>query len=137
MNLYNLHSEPETLDHHDTAFERVPRLVWEKYWDKSAELKKREEILAKDAKTAYVYASSVLKGPFPAGEAAIAKDAWCAYLYARDVLQKPWPAGEAAIAKNASLAYSYALLVLEKPFPAGEALSQWTRITRAGMPWMF
>jgi hypothetical protein len=52
MNLYKLHSKPEMLDHHDVAFEKVPKLVWEKYATDSdridrVELQKREKILAK------------------------------------------------------------------------------------------
>jgi hypothetical protein len=93
----------------------VPELVWEKYCGNSAELKKREKIFTKDPRTAYLYADHVLKGPFPAGEAAIAKNAGYAYRYAVDVLKGPFPAGEAAIAKSAGCAYWYADYVLELP----------------------
>jgi hypothetical protein len=89
MNLYNLHSKPEMLDHHDVAFERVPALVYEKYWREEAELQRREKILAKDPKIAYYYARCILNGPFSAGETAIAKDQYRAYLYAEIVLKLP------------------------------------------------
>jgi hypothetical protein len=89
MNLYKLHSKPETLDHYDVADEKVPALVWEKYQHEPAELKKREKVLARDPWTAYHYARFVLKKPFPAGEAAIAKNAEGAYWYALLVLNLP------------------------------------------------
>jgi hypothetical protein len=127
LNLYKLHSKPETLDLHDLAFEAVPELVWWKYKYIPTELKKREKILARDPWVAYEYALFLDK-PFPAGEAAIAKDAVRAYQYARDVLHGPFPAGEAAIAEACQRgtffpgwALWYARSVLQGPFPAGEA----------------
>jgi hypothetical protein len=86
VNLYKLHSKPETLDHHDVAFDKVPKLVWAKYRDQPTELKKREKILAKNPRTAYRYARFVLGKPFPAGEAVILKDTGYAYVYALLVL---------------------------------------------------
>jgi hypothetical protein len=121
MNLYKLHSKPETLDHHDVAYEKVPKLVWEKYLLNTAELKKREKIFAKDPRTAYEYARFVLLKPFPAGEHAIAKSAEYAFFYADEVIKEPFPAGEAALAKDPWYAYQYARYVLREPWPAGEA----------------
>jgi hypothetical protein len=114
MNLYKYHSRPETLDLHDQAFEQVPRLAWEKYWSDATELRKREKIWARNPKIAYLYAS-VVKEPFPAGEAIIAQDPWYAYWYASFVLHKPWPAGEVGIIKDALCAYHYARSVLKLP----------------------
>jgi len=74
-----------------------------------------------NAKLAYWYARDVIKGPWPAGEAAIATDPYWAYEYAHDVIGKPWPPGEAAIAKDPKLAYWYARDVIKGPWPAGEA----------------
>ena len=108
MDLYKLHSSPKSLDHYDTAFDLVPALVWERYRNNPAELKKREAVLAKDAKCAYWYARYVLNGPFKAGEAAIAKDTEYAYWYARHVLHGRFKAGEAAIAKDPEFSYMYA-----------------------------
>ena len=82
----------------------------------------------------YEYAREVLKGPFPAGEAAIATDPEWAYSYAVYVLDgKRFPAGEAGIATDPQWAYryarkearirtyDYAIYVLKGSFPAGEA----------------
>ena len=33
MNLYQLHSKPTELDHHDAAHEQIPEIVWDKYKD--------------------------------------------------------------------------------------------------------
>ena len=121
MNLYQYHPDPENAPGYATRYDTVPELVWERYELQLYELKKREEVLAKDAKYAYEYARWVLNGPFPAGEAALAKDAWYAYEYARWVLKGPFPVGEAVIAEDAQCAYWYARDVLGGPFPAGEA----------------
>src|SRR5215216_5866844 len=105
MNLYKYHSKPETLDHYDVAFDKVPKLIWGKYRDQPAELRKREKVLAKDTKTAFLYAHHVRHGPFPAGETVIAQDPEAAVSYAEYVLRGPFPAGEAAIAKDPEIAY--------------------------------
>jgi hypothetical protein len=39
-----------------------------------------------------------------------------------EVLKGPFPAGEAAIAKHSMYAYEYAVYVLKGPFPAGEPM---------------
>jgi hypothetical protein len=100
MNLYNLHSEPEYLDLYSEAHDRIPNLFWEKYKDAPAELKKREQYIAKNAKYSYMYAVYILKGPFKAGEAAITTSAHYSYIYAKEVLNGPFKAGEASIASS-------------------------------------
>ena len=115
LNLYDLHPDPKKAPYRDTAYETVPKLVWEKYQKQPQELKKRERVLAKDAEIAYLYAKYILKGPFPAGEAAIATDAHHTYYYARDVLKGPFPAGEATMAESAHFAPQYARNVLKIP----------------------
>ena len=116
MNLYNLHSEPESLLYFGEATEMVAKLFWEKYKNNPAELRKREAAISFVAFYAYLYANYVLKGPFPKGEAAIATDAYSAYLYARDVLEGPFPKGEAVIAKDADHAQYYATVILKADF---------------------
>jgi hypothetical protein len=80
-----------------------------------------EAAIAKSSEESCNYARDVLKGRFPAGEAAIAKDAHWSFLYARDVLKGRFPAGEAAIATDSNWSYCYALDVLKGRFPKGEA----------------
>jgi hypothetical protein len=109
MDLYSLHDDPKSLNHHDVAHDKVPELIWAKYRDQPAELKKREAALAKDPEIAYSYALYVLKGPFKLGEPAIAKDAKWAYWYARIVLKGPFKLGEPEIAKDPYWAYWYVL----------------------------
>ncbi len=127
MDLYSLHDDPSSLNHHDVAHDKVPELIWAKYKDQPAELKKREAALAKDPEIAYEYAQDVLEGPFKLGEPAIAKDAKCAYEYARDVLEGPFKLGEPAIAKNAEWAFEYARDVLKGPFKLSEPAIARTR----------
>jgi len=142
MNLYKFHTNPESLKHYDVAHEHVPQLKWEQLVGQSlhlidtdteyeydtdakddidlAEVKKYEHLWAKDTKTAYYYAHSILNAEFPAGEKAIAKDGYYAYMYARDVLKAAFPAGEKAISTDVHYASMYAMKVLKKRFPAGE-----------------
>ena len=68
-----------------------------------------EDAIAKDADTAYRYASRFLTGPFEKGEAAIAKKADVSFAYAVNVLGKRFEAGEKAIAKSDKWSFSYAL----------------------------
>ena len=65
----------------------------------------------------YLYARTVLKGPFPQGEDAIATSAVWSYRYARDVLKGPFPQGEDAIATVAYWSYKYARDILNDPKP--------------------
>jgi hypothetical protein len=94
MNIYQFHSNPESLDLYEERFTRVPNF-------------------------ALTHAEH-LGGRFPEGEAAIAKNAQTAFLYARDVIKERFPEGEAAIAKDARYAYTYAMQVIDGRFPAGE-----------------
>ena len=100
MNLYNLHSNPESLDHFEKVTANNPAIFWERYKKNKEELKKREKYIAKSAQYSYYYAKNILKGPFPLGEEAIAKDTVYANEYAKEVLKGPFPAGEEAIAKT-------------------------------------
>ena len=49
---------------------------------------------------AYDYATTVIKGRFPDGEAAISRSAKYSYLYAMNIIKGRWPEGEAAISKD-------------------------------------
>ena len=97
MNLYNLHSKPESLDHFEKSAEINPDFFWKKYRDDKEELKKREKFIAKSAIYANLYAKNILNGPFPAGEEAIAKD--YAYVYTKSVLKKDFYLNGKLIAK--------------------------------------
>ena len=115
---YKLSKKP--LSHRDTAYERSPKLAWETYYDNPEELKKREHLWATNPEYALNYALTVIKGPFPLGEAVIAKDPKRAYQYAY-IIKGRWPPGEAAIAKNARWAYEYAHNIIGGRWPPGEA----------------
>ena len=88
MNLYKLHSDPESLDHFEKVAFANPDFFWENYRNNKEELKKREKYIAKSTKYAYYYARDILNGPFPAGEEAISKDTHCFKLYVKFVLKK-------------------------------------------------
>ena len=116
MNLYNLHSKPESLNFYEKVFETNPEFFWSKYKKNKKELKKKEKYIVKSAQYSYYYALTILESQFPAGEEAISKDTRNAYLYAKYILNGPFPAGEEVIAKNISLANQYAENVLKKDF---------------------
>ena len=99
MNLYNIHSDPQSLLYFEEAPEIVPDLFWYKYKNNPEELKKREREISKYAEYSYLYAREVLKKPFALGEEAISKDALYAKLYAKNILKGPFPAGEETIAE--------------------------------------
>ena len=85
------------------------------------QLRGTHQLVHTSAERSYWYARSVLRKPFPAGEAAIAGDALYSYWYAREVLGRQFPLGEAAIAEDAEYSCLYARDILKGPFPPGEA----------------
>jgi hypothetical protein len=82
-------------------------------------LLKKLEIITPD-NYAYLFATEIVKGPYPEGEPLIAKTSYYAYYYAKDILKAPFPMGEPAIATSNVYSYYYANLVLHAPFPLGE-----------------
>jgi hypothetical protein len=129
MNLYKLHKDPKSLDHHDKAHEAVPSIVrsrltttWADYPSVDAwadEVRKYRKVFAHTAEDATWFAS-VMQEPFPEAETVIATSAGNSYEYARQVLKGPFKAGEPAIAKVPVVAFEYATNVLKGPFKAGE-----------------
>ena len=145
MDLYNFHTNPESLNHYNVINDTIPEYFWEKYKNNKEELKKREKYIAKSSgysfkyakktsrpfpageeaiskvpSNAFEYAKFILKAPFPKGEEAIASIGVYAFEYARDILKGPFPKGEDAIAKVEYLATKYANFILKGPFPKGE-----------------
>jgi hypothetical protein len=121
MNIYQFHTNPESLDFYEERLTRVPKLAYEHAKSLDRRFPEGEAAIAKSATYAYWYALLSIKEKFPAGEAAIAKDAWYAYLYARYVIKGRFPEGEAAIAKDTEYACLYARYVIKGRFPEGEA----------------
>jgi hypothetical protein len=73
--------------------------------------------VARNPDYAYEYATKVLKGRFPEGEAAIATDPDLTYNYIVNILDGPFPAAEDTIAKDSTRAYFYAKDILKDPDP--------------------
>jgi hypothetical protein len=120
LNLYQYHSEPESLYGFDQATEHVPHVAWNHYKGDVEELKKREHVWARSAAYSHRYADDVLEERFPEGEPAIATSAKYSHWYADDVLEERFPEGEPAIAESAGYSYLYALSVLSGRFLEGE-----------------
>lgn len=85
LDLYKLAADPDKVHGHETAYETVPRLVWEKYHNKHSELKKREYLWIQSVDLAASYAHDIIKGRWPEAEPTIMKDpdykrlymSWC------------------------------------------------------------
>jgi len=156
MNLYDLHTKPETLKGYEQRFQvpelayreaarifnktkkRVPELEHtfakvSRFADEYAYLIRErflegEPAIAKDPERAAGYAISILKKRWPEAEAAITTNPQGAYQYATHILKRPWPEGEVAIAKSPRWSYHYASQLLEHRFLEGEPAI-------AGDPW--
>ena len=72
-----------------------------------------------DPQYACHYATGVLKGPFPEGEATIATSPVWAYSYAKNIKGR-WPEAEAVIATDPKYAYVYSRYITEVRFPEAE-----------------
>jgi hypothetical protein len=118
VNLYNYHTDKKTLKGYDNKDELIPTEVWDKFKNQPDELKKREHVLARNAKTAYKYAVYVLDGRFKLGEPALSKNSQYAMSYAQFL--NGFPAAETLFANNAIDALTYSTDVIKKPFPLGE-----------------
>lgn len=124
MNLYKLHDNPKDLHKHKEADIHVVQHFWDKYLSdevesKKKQLAKREDAIAKSAMHSFLYASEILRQPFPKGEAALTKNTDYAFMYAKYVLQGPFPKGEDAISKSGYYSFNYAMLT-DKRFDKGE-----------------
>ena len=109
-------------------------------------LEQYEDLIASCPWSSLAYATQIVQGRWPEGEAAIATSAGCSYEhalkigqrfpageaiiatdagwschYARNVIKGRWPEGEAAIATSAGCSYDYARDIINGRFPAGEA----------------
>ena len=76
-----------------------------------------------DPWAALYYATQLIKGRFPEGEAAIATDPIASYKYATEVIKGRFPEGEAVIATSpgyAGYAVDYAIDVIKGRWPEAE-----------------
>lgn len=130
MDLYRLHDKPEELDHQDIAHHAVPKLIFDKYGEDEAEMKKHEKMLAREPSSAIAYAKTYLRGRFPEAEKNLVGNSNFAARYARDILQDRWidvPEIDKAIARKAETtiangedAVMYAIDVIGGRFPEAE-----------------
>ena len=107
MNLYQLHTNPESLYKHNEAPYRVPSIAYElaaeKYRKTGKRTHKLESVIAQDPQWAFWYARFVIKERWPEAEPVIAQDPYSAYDYARWVMQSRWPEAETVIAQDPEL----------------------------------
>jgi hypothetical protein len=131
MNLYKLHSNPESLLGYEEAM-KDPEMAWGTHENNHDKLRELEDTWTKSAQYSYWYALYILKDRFPQGEDVIATDARYSCWYAEHVLKplgiRGFPKGEDAIVTSAQYSYWYARDVLENRFPKGEDVirgSEW------------
>jgi len=112
MNLYKFHTKPNQLDGYEQRAD-VPDIAYEMVWDIPTDKRSRyEKVIAKDPRTAYLYATGMARGRWPVGEDAISSSPEYAYKYALYVIDARWPEGEPAIATDPGWAYKYAIMVI-------------------------
>jgi len=133
MNLYDLHSKPETLKGYHQRF-KVPELAYQEainrvsssylgvsvVTNRGERFPDLEPAIAKSAEWAVKYAYTVIGGRFPEGEAAIAIVPHWAFQYALNVIRGRFPEGEPVIAKSPEWAVKYARHVLKKRWRKAE-----------------
>lgn len=124
MDFYKYHSEPKKLSGHheadDIVADRIIIAIRSEKLKVEDLTSKQLDTLSRNAKTAYIFAHSILKKRWPKGEDAIAKNAKYSHKYAYFVLKDRFPKGEEIISKDPETAYWYAEDVIKGPWPKGE-----------------
>ena len=126
MNLYQLHSNPESLYGYSEAPYRIPSIAYElaakKYRRTGQRDPKLESVIAQDPYRAYLYAHHFIRGRWPEGERVIAQDPGWACEYALNIIGRRWPRAEPAIAQDPWWAYYYARNVINDRWPEAESV---------------
>jgi hypothetical protein len=81
MNLYKLHSSPESLDHYEEAHRLVPKLFVEDGKFPKEMTSRQLNAVMKDPKHAFYYAQDVLKKRWPEAEPFIRKSSFYRDMY--------------------------------------------------------
>lgn len=114
MNLYQLHSDPESLYGYKEARYRIPKVAWDYVSNmprgKFQRDPKIERAILQDPRTAVQYVLTFFpKGErWPEAEPLFLKDPNSAFHYVRHHLFEPWPEGESVIAQDPWFGYYYA-----------------------------
>ena len=86
MNLYKLHTDPGSLNHHDKMMERDPGMMLKAYKDRPEKLRKYKKYFLGTPQLAYYFAFYVQER-FPDIEKVIATEAPLSIKYTRTVLK--------------------------------------------------
>ena len=105
MNLYNKHTNPETLYGYKDRF-KIPSFAWEEA-ERTGEWTEAEPYIMKDPSSAFLYVMYVMERRWPEAEPYIMKDPYSAYMYARYVIEGRWKEAEPYIMKNPFSASNY------------------------------
>ncbi len=120
INLYNYHTNPQSLLNYDKRF-NVPVIAsQEAAKHKPNRSPALEPGIMKDPKYAYYYAYDIIKGRWKEAEPYIMKDPEYAYYYAHHVIGGRWPEAEPYIMKDPFDAYIYAKWVIKDRWPEAE-----------------
>ena len=119
MNLYEYHTNPETLYGYKDRF-KIPLFAY-KEAKRTGNWLEAEPYIMKDPEYAYFYAMDAIQDEWPEAEPYIMKDPEYAYFYARDIRKKGrWPEAEPYIMKDPKYAYLYANEVIKDEWTEAE-----------------
>ena len=117
MDLYKLHSNPETLDGFDQQ-SNVPEILRD--LARSKQDLAIEQKIIKHPRFAYEYAEYVLDRRWPEAEKYIMKHPESAHRYANKFFKDGWPEAEQYIMTDPTWAARYAIDVVERRWPEAE-----------------
>ena len=105
MNLYEYHTNPETLHGYKDRF-KIPGFAYEEA-KRTGNWTEAEPYIMKDPSSVFLYARWVIGDRWSEAEPYIMKDPYYAFLYARDVIEGRWKEAEPYIMKNPFSASNY------------------------------
>lgn len=120
VDLFSLHTQPETLKHYDDVHDNIPRFIIKRFSRNAEELRKREEVLLKDPANALMFVTKVIRGPYPKAEPIIATWPHTATTYAMNILKGRFVLGEKVIIADPHYAKEYAIYVIKGRWPEAE-----------------
>jgi hypothetical protein len=122
MNIYQFHTNPESLDLYDIMIRRDAQIAWNHALREYKRFPEGEAAIAKDSWYAYMYAKGILRKRFPEAEEKMLKEPYLMIVYARDVIKDRWPEAEKFLLNKGSASglVSYAKGVIKDRWPEAE-----------------
>jgi len=125
INIYDYHSEPETLFGYSERF-KIPKFAFyetRRRWGKKKYKENQQDLIKyfiNDPMYAYLFTKGMIQKPYPPAEPGILKSSHYSTQYAIEILHGRFPEAEELIASDPKTAYLYATRVIEGRWPQGE-----------------